>query len=301
MKLVKILGVALVIVGLVAVTATFAPQALGQGRTIVRVPDSPALAQVYVGGGAHIGISIRDVEKADVEREKLTGQFGAVIEEVRSGSPAEKAGLKAGDVVVEYDGERVRGAQQLTRLVRETPEGRTTKASVMRAGKRVDVEITPSAGSGPYATVNLGRDLEHLSRDLRLRVQPELDRLRDLRVEPFAFEFGGHIEAGRLGISAQDLTPQLADYFGVKEGVLVTSVTEASVASKAGLKAGDVITAIDGSVVNRVSDVRRRVERLDDGEDFTIAISRDRKTQTLNGKMTSDERVSVRRRVLSSL
>jgi serine protease Do len=301
MKLVKILGLALVIIGFVTVAAMLAPRVLGQGRTIVRVPDSPALAQLYIGGGGYIGISIRDVEKADVEREKLAGQSGAVIEEVRSGSPAEKAGLKSGDVVIEYDGERVRSAQQLTRLVRETPESRTVKASVMRAGKRVDVEVTPSAGGGSYASANLGRDLEHLSHDLSLRIQPELDRLRELRVEPFAFEFGGRIQTGRLGISAQDLTPQLANYFGVKEGVLVTSVTEASVASKAGLKAGDVITAIDGSVVNRVSDVRRRVERLDEGEDFTIAIARDRKTLTLNGKMASDERPSVRRRALRSL
>lgn len=300
MKLVRILGLALVIVGLVAAAAVYAPRALGQNATVMRVPEDAALAQVFTWGGGQIGVSVRDVDKADVEREKLAGQWGAVIEDVRSGSPAEKAGLKAGDVVIEYDGERVRSARQLTRLVQETPEGRAVKAAVMRAGKRIDVEITPDAGARYYFRDRLGRDLERLNRDLYLRIQPELDRLRDFRVEPFTFEFGGRIQAGRLGITAQDLTPQLAEYFGVKSGVLVTGVTEGSVAATAGLKAGDVITAIDGTAIDRIADVRRRVERLDQGEEFTIAVTRDRKAMTLNGKMAG-ARVRARRRVVSSL
>jgi serine protease Do len=302
MKLVKTVGAVLVIVGLVAVGALYAPRAFGQGATVVRVPsEGPAIAQVFVSGGGHIGVSIRDVDKADVEREKLSGAWGAVIEEVRSGSPAEKAGLKAGDVVIEYDGDRVRSARQLTRLVSETPEGRTVKTAVMRAGKRMDVDITPESGSAFQFSDRLGRDFESLGRDLRLKVQPEIERLRDLYVEPpIAFEFSGRITAGRLGVSAQDLTPQLADYFGVKEGVLVSAVTADSVAGKAGLKAGDVITAIDGTTVGKVADVRRRVERLDDGEDFTIAVTRDRNALTLNGKM-ADPQTRARRRIVGTL
>ena len=302
MKLVKILGVALLIVGLVAVAATYAPRAFGQSGTVVRVPpENPAIAQVFVSGGGHIGVSIRDVDKADVEREKLAGAWGAVIEEVRSGSPAEKAGLKAGDVVIEYDGDRVRSARQLTRLVSETPEGRTVRAAVMRAGKRVDVDLTPDTGSRYQFSDRLGHDVETLGRDLRLRIQPELDRLRDLYVEPpLAFEFNGRLMTGRLGVSAQDLTPQLAEYFGVKDGVLVSAVTVDSVAAKAGLKAGDVITAIDGAPVGSVADVRRRVERLDDGEDFAIAVTRDRKALTLNGKM-ADPPARARRRIVGVL
>ena len=297
MKLVKSVGVALVLVGFVTAAAVYAPRALGQRRA-VRVSEEP-MVQVF-GGGGHIGVTIRDADKADMEREKLADQSGAVIEEVRSGSPADKAGLKAGDVVIEYDGEKVRSARQLTRLVQETPEGRTVKAAAIRAGKRIDVELTPDAGWRGYTGDRLGRDLESLSRDLRMKIEPELERLRDFRVEPFAFEFGGRIQTGRLGITAQDLTPQLADYFGVKDGVLVTSVTDGSIAAKAGLKAGDVITAIDGAAVDSVSDVRRRVERLDEGKEFSIAISRDRKAMTLNGKL-DDERVRVRRRVVSML
>jgi serine protease Do len=301
MKALTILGVVLVLVGLAVVAGVYAPRALGQS-VAVRVDPRPAIEQVLVGGGSQVGISIRDVEKADVEREKLTGQAGAAIEEVRSGSPAEKAGLKAGDVVIEYDGERVRGAAQLSRLVRETPEGRTVKAAVMRAGARVEVSLTPASGGAFYFGDQWGRDLERLKGDLALKIQPELDRLRDLRVEPFTFDFGGRVQAGRLGINAQDLTPQLAEYFGVKDGVLVSAVTGGSVAANAGVKAGDVITAIDNVPIASVTDVRRRVDRIDENQAFTIAITRDRKALTLNGKMTRDEaRVRERRRIVSVL
>ena len=61
-------------------------------------------------------------------------------------SPAEKAGIKAGDVVVEYDGERVRSARQFTRLVQETPEGRTVAIGLLRDGKKQTVNATPEDG-----------------------------------------------------------------------------------------------------------------------------------------------------------
>ena len=300
MKLLKILGVALVFVGLVTVGAVYAPRAFGQSGTVVRVPsDSPAIAQVFVSGGGHIGVSIRDVDKADIEREKLAGALGAVIEEVRSGSPAEKAGLKSGDVVIEYDGDRVRSARQLTRLVSESPEGRTVKAAVMRAGKRVDVEITPDTGSAFQFSDRLGRDFESLGRDLRLKIQPELDALRNLHVEPpLAFEFSGRLMAGRLGVSAQDLTPQLADYFGVKEGVLVSAVTVDSVAAKAGLKAGDVIVAVDGKEVTAVSKLRRALagdKEEKEARKATLTIVRDKREQTVAVELEPPEPVSPRR------
>ena len=94
----------------------------------------------------------------------------------------------------------------------------------------------------------------------------------------------------RLGISVSTLSPQLAEYFGTKEGVLVSSVTDDSAAAKAGLKAGDVITSFNGTVVNDPSDVRRRVADLSDGDEFTIAVLRDKKAVMLKGKAERPER-----------
>jgi len=301
MKLVKIAGTVAVIVGLAAVVALYAPTAFGQQVRVAPWTAQPAEVQVFgLAGGGRLGVTIRDVDQADVEREKLPGLWGAAIEEVRSDSPAARAGLKAGDVLIEFDGERVRSARQLTRLVQETPEGRTVKAAVVRGGSRVDVDVTPERSSGVAYFGETGRAIERLGRDLRgeLGDLRELDRLRDFNFD-FAvpFDFAGRLRTPRLGIQAQEMTEQLAEHLGAKEGVLVTSVDAGSIAEKAGLKAGDVITALDGAAVSDVSDLRRRLGRLDDGEDFTIAIVRDRTAMTLNGKMESERDEPTRARI----
>jgi serine protease Do len=90
---------------------------------------------------------------------------------------------------------------------------------------------------------------------------------------------------GRLGISVENLTDGLSEYFGVKHGALVRSVRDDSVAAKAGLKAGDVITSVNGSQVDEPSDLSRVIDRLDNDAEFTLEIVRDKKTQTLKGKI----------------
>ena len=95
----------------------------------------------------------------------------------------------------------------------------------------------------------------------------------------FVFAFGGN---RRIGISTQGLTRQLSDYFGAKDGgVLITSVTENSPAAKAGLRAGDVITAIDGEKVDSSGDISRAINKKQDGE-ISLTILRDRNSRTIN-------------------
>jgi serine protease Do len=88
------------------------------------------------------------------------------------------------------------------------------------------------------------------------------------------------------------LTPQLAQYFGVKDGALVKSVQEGSAAEKAGIKAGDVITGVNGSHVYDPSDISRAVNRLESGAEFSVEIVREHKTQTLKGKLETPARRS---------
>ncbi len=120
-----------------------------------------------------------------------------------------------------------------------------------------------------------------------------------MKVAPFpegSFDFAPKIAtilgAGRLGISVDELSSQLAEYFGTKDGVLVTSVIDNSAASKAGVKAGDVITSLNGGAVTTAADLRRRAQRLEDGDEFTLSVVRDRKPLTLKGKI---EVVQVKR------
>jgi len=275
------------------VGAEVAPPAAGQTKFAAARQGKPAIVQVLAGAGSWIGVSVRDVVADDVSKMKLQGLAGVVVEEVTRESPAETAGLKAGDVIVEFDGERIRSMRQFSRLVQETPSGRKVPAAVVREGQRVPLTIEPQAfgkselfdGEFPPFAKNW-----FVPPDPPAPPAPAAPPAAPAPPVPPAFrgffdfdELVGR-GSGRLGVSVSDLQPQLADYFGVKDGVLVTSVTSDSPASKAGVKAGDVITTLNGSSVSSPSELRSRASRLRDGEEFSIGVTRDKKSLTLKGK-----------------
>jgi C-terminal processing protease CtpA/Prc len=276
----------------------------GQDGGVARV------LSVLEGRGSRLGVSIRDVNDDETKAGRTSG---VVIEDVTADSPAATGGLKEGDIVTSFDGERVRSARQFSRLVDETPSGRSVKAQVMRSGSPVDLTVTPQApeptrfgggmpgqhfefrgpdGGNAFAfRVPQGDNTFEWRSDepgprLRLRkeagpalrMMPEM--LRNLDVE-----LG--MGRGRLGVGVQDLTPELAEYFGVKDGVLVMSVQKDGAAAKAGVKAGDVITSVDGSSVGDAAELRQRVWKDGEAADVALGISRDRKAQTLKVQLTA--------------
>jgi serine protease Do len=258
--------------------ATKPPEAREEGRQKLR-----ALA-VLGGDDMEIGASVRDVTADD----KATS--GALVESVRDDSPASRAGIKAGDVIVEFDGERVRSARQLSRVVDETPPNRTVKAGLMRDGTRVDVQVTPSGGSMAW----FGGDNMRFERMLPERGMrfdgPHFDWAippgdRDHTFDLFVAPEG----RGRLGVSIEPLTPQLAAYFGTKNGVLVSSVREGSPAARAGLHAGDVITNVNGTTVDDADDLLKAVRKADEGATLKIDYVRDRKGATTSATLERAE------------
>jgi serine protease Do len=207
-----------------------------------------------VGPGSTIGVEISELDTASVER----GDNGVVIKSVRQGTPASRAGLQAGDIVLEFDGERVRSVRQFRRLVEETPPGRQVEALVLRDKSRRTVTVTPEGSS--------------------TRVQP---------AEPFSFErrlpglvpglVPGIPVQGRLGATVMSLEPQLASYFGTDGGALITSVTDGSPAATAGLKAGDVIVRVGNRSVDAPADVADAIRAAAPGKPLEIEVRRDRK------------------------
>jgi serine protease Do len=238
------------------------------------LPDAQQAVKVFRMSGTHIGVGIRDLNDDELKAGKTSG---VVIETVDTDSPAQKAGFKAGDIVVEFDGERVRSSQQLTRLVQETVSGRPVQAIVMRDGQRTTLTVQPQSAE-PFKYWNdSGADVFSLP-----KLSPPMVLKRDgwPDIEGLLARPGG-----QLGISVDELSPQLSEYFGTKDGVLVTTVRDNSNASRAGVKAGDVITSLNGGAVTTGSELRRRAQRLESGDEFTVGIVRDKKPMTLKGKI----------------
>jgi serine protease Do len=299
MRFARLIAAAVVVVAVAAGGFfTFAPAARGQGRQVVIGPEADI--EVFGGGGSRIGAAVRDVDQADVAREKLSAQAGAVVEEVRSDSAAAKAGLKSGDVIVAFDGERVRSARQLERLVAETPAGRTVKLSVQRGGAKVDADITPEAPAhalhGPFkfepdGLADLGPRIE---RDVRRRVPAMEFNWERFPGGGDTFRGFGMPGRGRLGVQVQDLSDQLAAYFGAKSGVVVAHVTEESPAAKAGVKAGDVITAVNGKNISDADNLREELARVDEDKTADLTVVRDKKTMSVKVDLSESKRTAPR-------
>jgi serine protease Do len=279
------------------------------GRVIVRKienADDPGF-DVFGMGGSRVGMVVRDVETADVAKEKLSGAAGAVVTEVAKDSAAQKAGVKAGDVVTSFDGERVRSARQLERLVEETPAGRTVKVAVQRAGAPVTLDVTPEAPKIAHVLPGEGGDVFHYQK----RAPGAGSEWEGPQTMPFRFEMpAGRFDfdaepfmaagRGRLGVRVQDLSDELASYFGVKSGVLVAGVEADAPAAKAGIKAGDVITAVNGTAITEPGELRREVAKVEDGKTADLSVTRDKKALTLKVEVTPRDH-TVERKMRRSL
>jgi len=245
---------------------------------------------------------------------------------VSENSPAAKAGLRKNDVILRFDGEAVSSVQKLLRLVNESAPEHSARLSISRDGAEQELSVTlgrrenfaprafgnfnlPDGQAFGFNSDEFKRNAEEWKRNSEewKKRAKELDsnsqelrrNLEKFRGEGFGNNFALAYGGGggrRIGVTTQELTDQLADYFGVagdggqRGGLLVTSVRENSPAAKAGLRAGDIVTEVDGTRLNTASELTRALNRRDEG-DVTLQIKRDRKTRTLK---VTPERTSNR-------
>jgi serine protease Do len=235
---------------------------------------------VRVRGGGRLGIVVADVGKDDLARLKLGEERGALVKEVRKDTPAERAGLKEGDVILRYHGDNVWTASQLIRLVRETPADRAVVLDVSRDGASQKVTVTLDSGRDESFFEGELPDFDIPMPPIPPR-PPLLDR-EGLR----GFVLGERLPR-RLGIEYQEVSGQLARYFKAEgeHAILVTSVEENGPAARGGVKAGDLILRIDGQAVRDADDLRRAVVRADAGEELTLTVQREGRALDLKVKL----------------
>jgi len=254
------------------------PSAFGQPAPAPAAPPAPPKLVIARGGPSFLGVGIQEVDADRAKVLKLREEAGVEVTRVDADSPAEKAGLKAGDVITEYNGQRVEGLEQFSRMVRETPSGRDVKLSFMRNGVAQTATARIAARSASRININ-GPNI-----NIPLNI-----RIPDVPTGRMTWR------SSMLGIETESLDGQLAEFFGAKSGVLVRSVAMGSPAEKAGIKAGDVITKIGDGTVATPSEISSRL-RSQQGNMVTFVLLRDKREMTVTVTLEQQNRGRVQPR-----
>lgn len=188
-----------------------------------------------------LGVIIQPITQEIAESIGHEGTDGALISDISPGSPAEKAGLKRGDVVVEFDGEPIKEFTSLSKLVGMKAPGTSSKITVLRDGKRKEISVV--LGNLPDE-------------------QTPVESRRDEDIE------------------LSDITPDIAARFGVedKAGVLVTNVSRGSSAWEAGFRPGDVILEVDKNPVANLGDYNKIISGLKPGKQYLFLVKKRKNT-----------------------
>jgi serine protease Do len=242
---------------------TISAAAAEQPNTLSR----PAPGYFYVAGRSYLGVDIRDVTTDRMSALKLKEERGVEITMVDGDAPAAKAGLREHDVILEFNGTAVESEEQLRRLIREVAPGRTVTLGISRDGNAMKISVQLADHSAVVAVPRVVIPAVRI---------PDIHNGMDLPFELQAY-------SSALGVQTENLTRQLGDYFGVKdgEGVLVRSVEKGSAGDKAGLKAGDVIVRADNEKLTDRSDLGHILRNHHTGGKMTLVVMRDKHEQTI--------------------
>jgi membrane-associated protease RseP (regulator of RpoE activity) len=268
--------------------------ALAQQPSAPATPAEPAdtaepfggVFSLMLDGGGFLGVYTEEISKENMGQYGLRDTRGVGVTEIVKESPAEKAGLKKNDVIVRFDNEVVSSVRKLNRLVSEVAPDHKVTLAISRGGSEQELSVLIGKRPG-YSDTLRKSTIPHFPGVEPFPGFPGIETApgTEGQADKLIFALGNN---RRIGVATTQLTRQLADYFGVADGkgVLVTSVTEGSPAAKAGIKAGDVITSVDGEKVEGSGDLSRAINKQKDG-DVTLTIMRDKSPRTI--KVTPDK------------
>ena len=255
---------------------TPAPPAAPRGHSVITRPMSKR---------GWLGVGLGEVTPERVKALKLKNDSGVEVTHVDENSPASKAGLKENDIILEVNNQKVEDGGQFARTIGETSPGTKVNLTIWRSGTTQNITTTLEARPAQYFAFP----------------GPEGTWVTPMPPEPPMGWDGGPFsvltgQAPRVGFEGETLTPQLAAYFGVREGVLVRTVSPKTPAEKAGLKAGDVVTKVSGTPVSSPREISGLVRASHKTVTFTVM--RDHKEITLNIEIAEDRVPAPDREVL---
>jgi serine protease Do len=215
-------------------------------------------SQQQSNGAGFLGVRLADVDEDHAKTLKLGDARGVEVKAVMEGSPADSAGIQPGDVIMGYNGETVLGAEQLTRMVRETPPGRKVKVQYWRAGRTHVAIVAVGVAANSGSSWPQGVPIPNWQ-------APSLDFPTPLLIW----------RNSAIGIDFERVDSQLADYFGVKGGVLIRLVKRGSPADRAGVRAGDVIFSVAQQTLSTEHDFSFLLKQC--GATVPVSLMRDHK------------------------
>ena len=192
-----------------------------------------------------LGIQVGEVSSETAKALNLPNKQGVLVVYVESGSPAEKAGLEAGDIIVKFNEQSIEKISELPRLVGDTSPGKTVNLSVWRKGKTLSLPVTVSA----------------MQSDVQFSRVPQTDK-----------EGGSMLSSKVLGLVVSDLNAAQKKRLGIKQGVLVTRAENPAVAS--GIRKGDIILRLNNADVVNQNSFKELVSKIDRKKIAVLLIQR---------------------------
>jgi serine protease Do len=228
------------------------------------------------GTSSYLGVDIADITSDRLGALKLKEEQGVEVTMVDQDAPAGKAGLKEHDVILTMNGTAIESKTQLQRMIHETLPGRVVTLGLSRDGQAMTIKVQLADRRNEFATKGM-KDGEW-SKNIHVEI-PSIS-LPDIDIPNMGVVYVH--SSMRSGLMVENLTPQLGEFFGAKNGngVLVRSVEKGSRAEKAGLRAGDVITRVGDQPVHDTSDFTHALRSQSTGS-VNVAVIRDKKEQTL--------------------
>jgi serine protease Do len=225
--------------------------------------DSPKKGKAKKSGW--IGVMIQDVNEKIMRKAKLDAEEGAYVKDVIEESPADSAGIKEEDVILEFNGKKIYDSDDLVKLVKRTPPDTKVNINLSREGQKKTI------------TLIVGKNKK--SSSVHFPNLPHLPRIR-------AF-----IDSRVLGLELMNLNEQLGEYFGTpnNEGVLVQEVEKESAGDKAGFKAGDIIVRAGKRTVDDIEDIKRELRKHEEGDKVEFEVLRKGTHKSLSVELDENE------------
>jgi len=222
-------------------------------------------------GKGWLGVYVQDITKEIKEAMDLKSQKGVLVRDVVEDSPADEAGIRREDVILVFEGKELDDSDELIKVVRKTSPGDKANLLILRDGKEKSISVI--LGKAPKDKLQV---LEYFPEDKKFKAYSH------------SFSF---LSGVRIGAKVQNLTEQLGEYFGVKdgEGALMSEADEDGPAYQAGLRAGDVIVEVDGEKIDDVDELRAEISDKDEGDKVEIKVIRDRQPKKFTVEVEKGE------------